>query len=470
MFKKSASKPIRRPRIGFFAAVFLLFLSYILTLVSTRKVATQDFWMDHTNEVIHNLDNMIGFLEKSESAFRGYLITNDKEPLLKYESGKKMIDSTFSVLQDLTKENVSQQKNLDTLQSLIQTKYTWIENYIKNPVSLEKLSIENLNGNVNGIANAVAITNTISKMKQEEIDLRNSWSDKISKYSGLIQVLNIISIIIAILLIIYSLLIYNKEKKDKMKAAEKAEKYKEELQERVNELAKLNTELIELRRLEKYVVTGRIARVMAHEVRNPLTNINLACEQLRAETETKDSEIFFTMIKRNSERINQLVSDLLATTRAELSFSPASINEILDESLYLALDRIQLNQINVEKHFDADICSIPVDAEKLKIAFLNLIVNAIEAMDNNGELEITTKNLPGKCLVTISDNGKGMQKSQLDRLFEPYFTTKEKGNGLGLANCHNIIIGHRGSITAESQVGKGTSFTITFPIEDGQEN
>jgi len=470
MFKKSASKPIRRPRIGFFAAVFLLFLSYILTLVSTRKVATQDFWMDHTNEVIHNLDNMIGFLEKSESAFRGYLITNDKEPLLKYESGKKMIDSTFSVLQDLTKENVSQQKNLDTLQSLIQTKYTWIENYIKNPVSLEKLSIENLNGNVNGIANAVAITNTISKMKQEEIDLRNSWSDKISKYSGLIQVLNIISIVIAILLIIYSLLIYNKEKKDKMKAAEKAEKYKEELQERVNELAKLNTELIELRRLEKYVVTGRIARVMAHEVRNPLTNINLACEQLRAETETKDSEIFFTMIKRNSERINQLVSDLLATTRAELSFSPASINEILDESLYLALDRIQLNQINVEKHFDADICSIPVDAEKLKIAFLNLIVNAIEAMDNNGELEITTKNLPGKCLVKISDNGKGMQKSQLDRLFEPYFTTKEKGNGLGLANCHNIIIGHRGSITAESQVGKGTSFTITFPIEDGQEN
>lgn len=470
MFKKSASKPIRRPRIGFFAAVFLLFLSYILTLVSTRKVATQDFWMDHTNEVIHNLDNMIGFLEKSESAFRGYLITNDKEPLLKYESGKKMIDSTFSVLQDLTKENVSQQKNLDTLQSLIQTKYTWIENYIKNPVSLEKLSIENLNGNVDGIANAVAITSTISKMKQEEIDLRNSWSDKISKYSGLIQVLNIISIVIAILLIIYSLLIYNKEKKDKMKAAEKAEKYKEELQERVNELAKLNTELIELRRLEKYVVTGRIARVMAHEVRNPLTNINLACEQLRAETETKDSEIFFTMIKRNSERINQLVSDLLATTRAELSFSPASINEILDESLYLALDRIQLNQINVEKHFDADICSIPVDAEKLKIAFLNLIVNAIEAMDNNGELEITTKNLPGKCLVKISDNGKGMQKSQLDRLFEPYFTTKEKGNGLGLANCHNIIIGHRGSITAESQVGKGTSFTITFPIEDGQEN
>jgi len=108
MFKKSDPKRIHRPRIGFFAAVFLLFLSYVLTLISTRRVATQDFWMDHTNEVIHNLDNMLGFLEKSESAFRGYLITNDKEPLLKYEASKKMIDSTFSVLKNLTKDNISQ--------------------------------------------------------------------------------------------------------------------------------------------------------------------------------------------------------------------------------------------------------------------------------------------------------------------------------------------------------------------------
>jgi|SRR5690348_4194472 len=470
MFKKSDPKRIHRPRIGFFAAVFLLFLSYVLTLISTRRVATQDFWMDHTNEVIHNLDNMLGFLEKSESAFRGYLITNDKEPLLKYEASKKMIDSTFSVLKNLTKDNISQQKNLDTLRTLIQSKYSRLENAIHNTVSLENLSIEDLNGNDNGIANSAAIAFTISKMKQEEINLRNSWSDKISQYSGLIQVLNIISIIIAVLLTIYSLLVYNKEKKDKIRAAEKAEKYKEELQERVRELAKLNTELIELRRLEKYVVTGRIARVMAHEVRNPLTNINLACEQLRTETETKDSEIFFTMIKRNSERINQLVSDLLATTRAELSFSPTSVNKIINDSLDLALDRIQLNQIHVEKKFDNSICTIPADAEKLKIAFLNLIVNAIEAMDKNGKLEIVTQGLPGKCLVKISDNGKGMQKSQIDRLFEPYFTTKEKGNGLGLANSHNIIIGHKGSITAESELGVGTSFTITFPVGENQEN
>jgi signal transduction histidine kinase len=467
MFHKFLSK-VSRTRIGFFAAVFLLFLSYIFTLISTKKVASQDFWMNHTNDVIHNLDNMMGFIGNSESAFRGYLLTNDKAPLKKYETGKRKTDSTFSILKVITRDNTIQQKNLDTLNNLLNEKFNWMENSIAAPFSIQNLSITDLNGSDLGITNSIEIDAIVRKMKQEEITLRDERSAKISQYSGLIQALNIISIIIAVILTIYSLLVYNKERKAKNRAAKKADKYKEQLQLRVTELAKLNTELIELRRLEKYVVTGRIARVMAHEVRNPLTNINLACEQLKTEVENKDSQIFFTMIKRNSERINQIVSDLLATTRAELKFSDASVNNLLEESLELATDRIQLNQIKVEKIFDENICSIPLDKEKIKIVFLNLIVNAIEAMNQNGKLEIFTERQDGKCIVKISDNGKGMKKSEIDRLFEPYFTTKEKGNGLGLANCQNIIIGHKGNITAESEFGKGSTFTITFPT--GQES
>jgi len=451
-----------RTRIGFFAAIFLLFVSYVLTFISTRKVSTQDFWMNHTNEVIHNLDNILGFISNGESSFRGFLITNDQSLLDKYNESKRKTDSTFSKLKILTLQNESQQQNLDTLHDLIDEKYSWIENIISNPAANQNMSVMNLNGNEEGVANSMAIDVMIAKMKQEEIDLRNDWSRKISQYSGLIQVLNILSIVIAVLLTIYSLIVYNKENKEKNMNAKKAEEYKNQLQERVNELAKLNTELIELRRLEKYVVTGRIARVMAHEVRNPLTNINLACEQLRAEVEDEDSEIFFTMIRRNADRINQLVTDLLATTRSELNFTEASINDILDASLDLAMDRIQLNQIKVIKSYDQNVCSLPVDVEKIKIAFLNIIVNAIEAMDEHGTLEISTENVDGKCSVKITDNGKGMTQSEVDRLFEPYFTTKEKGNGLGLANSQNIIIGHKGSISAESEFGKGTSFTISF--------
>lgn len=462
MIKSIFNKIATRTRIGFLAAFFLLFLSYILTFISTRKVTTQDYWMNHTNEVIHDLDNIIAFITKAESEFRGYLITNDKKLLSGYDKGIRNTDSTFSKLRILTIDNKRQQKNLDTLHVLINQKFTWIENIISDFSSEHKISSSLLEGKEQGITKTKNIEAEIAKMKLEENALWNERSQKALEYSGVIQILNILSIIIAVFLTIYSIVVYNKENKEKLKASNKAEKYKIQLQERVNQLAKLNTELIELRRLEKYVVTGRIARVIAHEVRNPLTNINLACEQLQSELNADEStKMLFTMISRNSERINQLVSDLLNTTRvAELSFSEASINKVLDETVDLAHDRIKLNKIKVVKNYATNIPLISVDIEKIKIAFLNIIVNSVEAITENGIIQISTENKNGNCIVRISDNGKGMAKPEVDRLFEPYFTTKEKGNGLGLANSQNIILGHEGSISAESESGKGTTFTI----------
>lgn len=464
MVKRFFKKISTRTRIGFLAAFLLLFISYILTFISTRKVATQDFWMNHTNEVIHNLDNIIGFITKGESAFRGYLITDDKKLLASYDESIRNTDSTFSRLKILTIDNLHQQKNLDTLHYLIREKFVWIESVISDFSSTHKILPSLLEGNQQGITKTKNIEAQIAKMKQEERALWLERSKKVSEYSGLIQVLNIASIIIAILLTFYSIVVYNKENKEKLQVSKKADEYKNTLQEQVKELAALNAELLDLRRMEKYLVTGRIARVIAHEVRNPLTNINLACEQLQSEIDNNDSaKMLFTMINRNSERINQLVSDLLNSTRiAELSFSEASVNEILDATLELARDRIELKQIFVVKNYDENVCKISVDVEKLKIAFLNIIVNAVEAMQENGTLEITTDSSNNHCTVKISDNGRGMKKPEMDRLFEPYFTTKEKGNGLGLANTQNIILAHKGSISAESEFGKGTSFTITF--------
>lgn len=230
----------------------------------------------------------------------------------------------------------------------------------------------------------------------------------------------------------------------------------------------LSKNIEELAELEKNVVTGRIARVIAHEVRNPLTNINLACEQLRSQMSgTENADMLFNMINRNSERINQLVRDLLQTTRmAELSFSQASVNDILNASLHLASDRIELNQIIVIKNYNTKICLVSMDVEKMKIAFLNIIVNAIEAMNKNGVLEIITSKKGNRCIVKISDNGRGMPKEEVNRLFEPYFTTKENGNGLGLANSKNIILEHKGSISVVSEPAKGTTFTINLSFPD----
>jgi signal transduction histidine kinase len=467
MIKKFLNKISNRTRIGFFAALFLLFLSYIFMYISTRKVATQDFWINHTNEVIHNLDNINGFITKAESSSRGYLLTKNKKNLSAYDQSILKTDSTFDKVRLLTKENKVQQKNLDTLHNLIDQYFLWVENVLSQHSHSLKTTPFLLGGNDISLPDNNDIVSQINKMKREESVLWVKRAQDASKYSGLIQVLNIVSIVIAVLLTFYSLIVYNKENKDKRRATKKADEYRMQLQNRVNQLADLNKELIELRSQEKYAVTGRIARVIAHEVRNPLTNINLATEQLHSEIENNENaDLLFSMIARNSERINQLVSDLLSTTRVtELSYSSSSINDILDSSLQLALDRLELNHIQVIKRYDSDICPISLDVEKVKIAFLNIIVNAIEAMDKNGILEISSSKKENKCIVEIADNGKGMSKGEYDRLFEPYFTTKEKGNGLGLANTQNIILGHKGSISAVTESGKGTTFTISFPIE-----
>ena len=170
------------------------------------------------------------------------------------------------------------------------------------------------------------------------------------------------------------------------------------------------------------------------------------------------------MIARNSSRINELISDLLNSTKAaQLSFKKVIINDILDQSLDFAQDRIDLKEIKVIKDYAAGPIHILADVEKINIAFLNIIVNAVEAMEaKKGVLTISTQIKNERCLVTIADNGNGMDNESLSKLFEPYFTTKEKGNGLGLTNTQNIILGHHANIFAESEEGKGSSFFISF--------
>lgn len=273
--------------------------------------------------------------------------------------------------------------------------------------------------------------------------------------------------IVAILLTFYSILVFNKESKARQEADRQTNLFREQLESRVEQLADLNTELIELRSLEKYAATGRIARTIAHEVRNPLTNINLALEQLKSDFKAEEGEeIFFDMIKRNSERINKLVSDLLNSTRlTELKKTSVNINDLLEECIRDAQDRIQLKHIHVVRNFDKNIPFIKVDQEKIKIAFLNLLVNAIEAMAVSGTLTIETFTEKNKCHIRITDTGCGMSKEQMGKLFEPFFTTKSKGTGLGLANSQNIIISHNGIIKAESEEGSGTTFHVYFDTD-----
>lgn len=221
--------------------------------------------------------------------------------------------------------------------------------------------------------------------------------------------------------------------------------------------------------LKKFSSTGRIARLLAHEVKNPLTTILLSADQLQMELPESvlaESGDLIDVIRRNCDRINHLVTQLLDSTRfTELDSKSHSINTLLDAALEHVQDRIELKGISIIKNYQADICDVQVDGEKVKIALINLIVNAIEAMnDKTGKLILRTNIKNNQCRIEIRDNGEGIPKENVERLFEPFFTSKTTGSGLGLTNTQNIILSHGGSIRVKSDVGKGTSFLITFNL------
>ena len=217
------------------------------------------------------------------------------------------------------------------------------------------------------------------------------------------------------------------------------------------------------RRAEKAASSERMAKSIAHEIRNPLTNITLATEQLRSEVSGESAELFLDLITRNSRRIEDLIRKLMDSARqAVLNRGNYNINDILDDAIALAMDRIKLRRVRIKKEYQSDMCGIQVDGEKVKTALLNIIINAIEAVDQEGEVLVKTALTAEECLVTISDNGIGMEKNKLHQLFDPFYTGKKVGLGLGLTSTLNIINSHDANIEVESEIGKGSTFLISF--------
>ena len=466
MIKNLVDKIADRTRWGYLTAFIILLISYIVSFVSAQNLMKQSALVNHSNEVIHSAENVVGYVTRGESAARGYLITKNKDLLIRYYDSRHNADSALNKEKELTLDNPAQRKNMDSLKVLINDKFSWMDSTIAMFNNTQTITNEIINKRTEGANKMKKVELFIQQIQKEEKSLFYKRNNKLAKYSALIKGFTIISLIVAILLTIYSIITFNKENKAKREASEKAGAYRKQLELRIEELAALNLELIELRNIEKFAATGRISRTIAHEVRNPLTNINLATEQLHNEVPAnEDVSLLLQMISRNSNRINQLINDLLDSTKtSELQYTNTSINNVLNESLELATDRIDLKHIKVIKNFEKDIYPVLIDQEKIKIAFLNIIVNAIEAMDDYGTLSLFTESKSQLCMVKISDTGRGLAKEDLARLFEPYFTTKEKGKGLGLTNTQNIILAHDAHINVESEPGKGTSFTISFTV------
>ena len=221
---------------------------------------------------------------------------------------------------------------------------------------------------------------------------------------------------------------------------------------------------------ERLSQTGKIARTIGHEVRNPLTNLTLALEHLKDEMPKNNDglKLYTEIIERNANRIEQLMGEMLNSSKPkELKLELRPIAEILEETIALAIDRMKLNQIRLEKNFHSDLPRILVDKEKIKIAFLNIIINAVEAMQHGkGVLKIDSTLSDGVISVRISDNGKGILQEDIEKLFDPFYTSKEGGMGLGLTSTKNILNSHSATIEVTSKINEGTTFCIFFKLPE----
>jgi PAS domain S-box-containing protein len=220
---------------------------------------------------------------------------------------------------------------------------------------------------------------------------------------------------------------------------------------------------------EKLSMTGKIARNIAHEVRNPLSSLTLAVEQLREEVEFEDESIklYFDIILSNVRRIDQLISELLNSSKPkELKIREHDLNQVMEETILLIKDRLNLQGMQLVKDFAPDLPTIQLDKEQIKTALLNVLVNALEAMETDkGILRLTTRPGPEGVVLEVMDNGCGINKEHLHKLYEPFFTSKRGGMGLGLTAVRGIIHSHKGEIEINSQLNEGTTFKVFLPYQ-----
>ena len=222
---------------------------------------------------------------------------------------------------------------------------------------------------------------------------------------------------------------------------------------------KRNTEET-LRKTEKLSMIGELAAGIAHEIRNPLTTIK-GFVQLLNETALKPN--YTNTILDEIDRINFIVSEFMIFSKPhQIQFSECNIHRILTSVIKFLEPEANLKNVNIEYQLPKEEVVIPGEKNQLKQVFLNLIKNSIEAMPNGGNILILLERTLQNISIKISDDGIGMEKEQVKKLGEPFFTTKQDGNGLGLMVSYKIIQNHKGTIHVDSQLNQGTTFSISF--------
>jgi PAS domain S-box-containing protein len=243
-----------------------------------------------------------------------------------------------------------------------------------------------------------------------------------------------------------------------------------DLRERIHIQRKLEKTQLQLIQSEKMASLGKLSAGVAHQLNNPLGGITLYTKLMLEDYELEDNarEDLYRILK-DAQRCRDTVKELLEFSRQTRQFMrPLNINEAIDRTLFLIENQTLFHNIELKKEYATSIPQVTADAQQLGHVFMNIVINAAQAMDGRGTITITTKVSAGQegVIIEIADTGPGISADNLKHIFEPFFTTKNegKGTGLGLSVVYGIVENHGGTITARSDPGHGSIFTIELPV------
>jgi signal transduction histidine kinase len=222
---------------------------------------------------------------------------------------------------------------------------------------------------------------------------------------------------------------------------------------------------------ERLAELGTLTGGLAHEIKNPLSTVQLNL-QLLAEDLTPDNPAYGRIVNRlntvqkETSRLRDILDDFLRYAgKLELDRQPTNLNELLEDLVDFFHPQAQLQRVRlrVRPHAGGPLTA-PVDPRLIKQAVLNLMLNALQAMPQGGELILGAAQQDGRALIDIVDTGKGIQPEAVDKIFNAYYTSKKGGTGLGLAMAQRIVKEHGGEISVKSELGKGSDFTLRLPL------
>ncbi|WP_270181555.1 PAS domain S-box protein [Alkalihalobacillus sp. CinArs1] len=221
-----------------------------------------------------------------------------------------------------------------------------------------------------------------------------------------------------------------------------------------------------LRTSDKLSVIGELAAGVAHEIRNPLTSLKGFTQILKSRLSDESDQEFIKIMMSELDRINMIVNEFMVLARPQaVSFEKANILDLIENVLTLIETQAILNNVQIYTRLINTAPSITCSENQIKQVLINVMKNAIEAMPDGGEIVVSVYVDSKDIMIEVKDNGTGIPDHQLPHVGEPFYTTKKKGNGLGLMICRRIIQNHQGELTFESEEGIGTTVCIKLPIE-----